>query len=513
MKRTTLSLIAVVAVLAAVVGIAALTAPSTEKPGTAPAASAERKPVERTTLTCPRPWASDFGETEYTAFTPEGEKGAESGKAALAPASGDEDGKTDGSDSADDDKAGEDKGKGEKAEDKPVAPLTTAGKPATAATDDVEAPALIGTADGALAPGYTVQQTTEVTSGEGRGLLGTSCTAPGAEFWFAGASTVEARQDYVHLTNPDDTAAVVDLEMYGKEGRIDTPSGDGLTVPGHATVPVLLSTLTTNDETNLTLRVIARAGRVGAAVEAVDAKLGGDWLPASANPSGSVVLPGLPKDTTAARLVVFAPGDDDADLKVRLSTLTGSISPAGHETLHVKSGMTTAVDLGKITQGEPGSLVLTPVDADRDTPVVAGLRILRGKGDNQETAFVAATPKVADRASAAGSGPLGSTLYLTAPDQAAEVRITSSAGSKGGAPKTDTVKVKAGATVAVEPPKPSGKGSYAVSVEPLSGGPVYAARMLSRTSEGLPMFTVQPMPDDRATVAVPASVQDLSVLN
>ena len=72
-----------------------------------------------------------------------------------------------------------------------------------------------------------------------------------------------------------------------------------------------------------------RSGRVGAAVQAVDDKLGGDWLAASTDPAGSLVLPGIPKDATSVRLVAFAPGDADADLKVRLASPTGPITPAG----------------------------------------------------------------------------------------------------------------------------------------------------------------------------------------
>ena len=54
--------------------------------------------------------------------------------------------------------------------------------------------------------------------GQRRGLLGVSCTAPDTDFWFPGASTAKDRTDYVHLTNPDDSAAVADIELYGPEG-------------------------------------------------------------------------------------------------------------------------------------------------------------------------------------------------------------------------------------------------------------------------------------------------------
>ncbi|GAB2627480.1 DUF5719 family protein [Streptomyces capparidis] len=500
MKRTTLTLIAVVAVFAALLGAAALTAPEpADTAGDAAPAAVRRMPVQQTTLTCPAPSSSDFADTTYTAYSAgavDGDGGkASGGSAALRPAPG-----------AKGDKG--DKGDKEGADGKPVAPLTATGEPVTADTDDPRAPALTGTADGALAPGYTVQQTTEVSSGDGRGLYGTSCTAPGADFWFPGVSTAEGREDYAHLTNPDDTPAVADLELYGPEGRVETTAGEGVNVPPHATVPIRLSTLAGTEERDLALHVVARSGRVGAAVQAAHPELGGDWLPASAAPADSVVLPGLPKDTESARLVVFAPGDD-ADLKVELATPTSSIVPAGHETLRVKSGMVAVADLENITQGEAGSLVLTPSTPGDASPVVAGLELVRGKGDDRELAFLSATGPVKQQATVSGSEREDTTVFLTAPDEAAKVKVTSTA---GGAPAEKTVEVRAGTTLALEPPEPSGKGPYAITVTPVSGGPVHAARMLDMPADGVAAFTVQPMPDDRATVPVPSSHEDISVV-
>ncbi|WP_435283137.1 DUF5719 family protein [Streptomyces koelreuteriae] len=485
MNRTTLSLIAGVTALAAVTGFAALSAPDT--PGAdATAKAAAQLPVERTSLLCPAPSTSDLAETSYTSFTPV-TKGTESGgKAELRAA----------------------------AEGKPGKPVLTPkepGKPVTGDSSGAEAPALVGTADGRFAPGWTVQQTTEVAAGTGRGLQGVNCTAPDTSFWFPGASTAADRTDYVHLTNPDDSAAVVDLELYGKDGTLQSPVGEGITVQPHSSEPVLLSTLTEEEQTNLTVHVNVRSGRVGASVQALDDKLGGDWLAASTDPSGSLVLPGIPKDATSVRLVAFTPGDEDADLKVRLASPSGLITPAGHETVHVKGGMTSAVDLGDVTRGEAGSLVLTPTD--RSVPVVAALRVVRGKGDKQETAFIPATRPVGTRATSADNNAKGSTLSLTAPGRAATVKVTASAGSEGGTPASKTYTIKAGTTQDIEPPAPGGlKGAYALTVEPVSGGPVYGARTLTANESGVPAFTVQTLPDDRGTVAVPEADEDLSVL-
>ncbi|MEN8655689.1 DUF5719 family protein [Streptomyces sp. 21So2-11] len=516
MNRSTLSLLAVTTALAAVTGFAVVSAPDggTEKAATAKPA---RLPVERSSLLCPAPSTSDLAETTYTSFTPPGRSGAgKTGSAELVPTAATlADPDDDKNKGKKDDKDGkkDDKGSGKARESKPVVSLKEPGKPATAEASGADSPALVGAADGPLAPGWTAQQTTKVTAGSARGLLGVSCTAPDTNFWFPGASTGASRQDYVHLTNPDDTAAVADIELYGKDGALKSEAGEGITVPARSSVPVLLSTLTADRAENVTVHVTTRSGRVGAVVQAMDGKLGSDWLASSADPSSAAVLPGIPADATSVRLVVFAPGDDDADLKVRLAGPSGSLAPAGSETLHVKSGMTSSVDLQDVTKGEPGSLVLTP--STGTAPVVAALRVVRGKGASQEVAYIPATAPVGERATAADNRAEGSVLSLTAPGAAAKVKVTASAGSGGGEPVVETYTVKAGTTLAVKkPPVPAGlKGSYALTVEPQSGGPVHASRALELPEDGIPMFTVQTLPDDRGTVSVPEAEQDLSVLD
>jgi hypothetical protein len=506
-NRTTLSLIAGVTVLAAVTGFASLSTPDAS--GTDTAKAAAELPVERTSLLCPAPSISDLAETSYTSFTPVTKGTENAGKAELRPAA---EQSADAGDNGGDKTTGKTGSKaGKPKAGKPVLEPKEPGTPATGDASGADSPAVVGTAEGKFAPGWTMQETTEVAAGTGRGLQGVNCTAPDTEFWFPGASTDAERTDYVHLTNPDDSAAVVDIELYGKDGALKSTLGEGITVQPHSSEPILLSTLTDEKQANLTVHVNVRSGRVGAAVQAMDDKVGGDWLAASTDPAGSLVLPGIPKDATAVRLIAFTPGDADADLKVRLASPSGPITPAGNETLHVKAGMTTAVDLGDVTRGEAGSLVLTPTD--RSVPVVAALRVVRGKGAKQETAFIPATRPVGTRATSADNSGKGSTLSLMALGSAAKVKVTASAGSEGGTAVSKTYTIKAGTTQDVEAPTPSGlKGTYALTVEPLSGGPVYAARTLAATEDGVPGFTVQTLPDDRGTVAVPQADQDLSVL-
>ncbi|MFE7762652.1 DUF5719 family protein [Streptomyces sp. NPDC057438] len=499
MNRQTLSLIAGATALAAVTGFAVISTPDTAG-GDTNAKAAAQLPVQRTSLLCPQPSTSDLAETAYTSFTPVTKDTGAEGGAELVAAGGrptDAGGK--------DDKDG--KGKAAK----PVIEAKEPGRPVTGSTDGGDAPALIGTAEGKFAPGWTVQETTEVAAGTGRGLLGVNCTAPDTEFWFPGAATAAGRTDYVHLVNPDDSAAVVDIELYGKDGVLKSTVGDGITVQPRASEPVLLSTLVAAKEADLTVHVSVRSGRVAAAVQALDDKQGGDWLATAADPAGSLVLPGIPKDATSVTLVAFAPGDTDADLKLRLASPNGPITPAGNETLHIKAGMTATADLGQITRGEEGSLFLAPTG--RAVPVVAALRVVRGKGDNRETAFIPATRPVGARATVADNRAKGTTLALTAPTGTAKVKVTASAGSGGGEATSKTFTIKAGTTQHVDMPAPSGlKGTYALTVESISGAPVYASRLLESELDSVPAFTIQTLPDDRGTVAVPKAHQDLSIL-
>jgi hypothetical protein len=521
-KRTTISLIAVATALAAVTGFASLTAPGGEAE---PAAAAPaRLPVERSSLLCPAPSSSDLAETRYTSFTPAAEGGASKQRSGEAAAEADAaelrpsavtlaDPDPDADKDDEDGEGKEDEAK-KPASEKPFLALKEPGKPVSADEDGSQAPALVGTATGSLAPGWTAQQTTTVSAGSGRGLLGVSCTAPDTDFWFPGASLADKRQDYAHLTNPDEATAVVDIELHGKDGALKSTVAEGIPVPGGAGVPVLLSTLTDAKAEDVTVHVTTRTGRVGAVVRSVDENAGSDWLSASADPAGTAVLPGIPADATSVQLVAFAPGDNDAELKVQLAGATGTITPAGHETLHVKSGMTASVDLKDVTRGEPGSLILSPAEGGTASEVVAALRVTRGKGDDREIAFIPAVAPVGERATVADNRAKGSRLSLTAPDKDAKVKVTASAGTEGGAQVVKEFTVKAGTTSAVPAPAPTGlKGAYALTVETVSGGPVHASRMLEILEGGIPMFTVQTLPDDRGTVAVPEAEQDLSVLD
>lgn len=533
-------LVGLVAVVAALAAVAALSGLGEDGGETAAAGTASRSPVERTELVCPQPTRAETATTWYSGYTPVGEGATgdtDPGTSGLLPLAehtpgsapevddededaegeGEDGGAEDGDEAEVEEADGEDGAEDAEAEepDERQLLMEDPGQPVVESTKASDAPALVGSAENRVAPGWTVQQTTLVPGGSGgdtgRGLLGTACQRPDTGFWFAGASTVETRHDYVHLINPDDSATVVDIELYGAEGRIELTVDEGVTVPGRSTVPVRLATLIAEPETNLAVQVSARSGRIGAQIEVIDEQLGTDWLAPVTAPAGAVVLPGIPEDAETVRLVAFTPEGEDVTLSVQFAGPTATITPAGNESVFLRSGMVESIDLESVSQGEPGSLVLTPTEGTG--PVVAAMRITRGEGDDQELAFVPATAPVERQATAGGNTPGRAVLTLTAPGDEVEVEVVTSPGTEEGSEVRETVTVPGGTTVTVEPDLPDDtSGRYAITVRPVRGGELYAARMLTVDRDDVPMFTVQALPDDQSTVSVPETGQDLTVL-
>ncbi|MFJ7250874.1 DUF5719 family protein [Kitasatospora sp. NPDC098652] len=524
--KTTQSLLAAAVVLAAVFGIAEVRPPAGPAKADGGAAPSTAQ-VERTAAVCPQPFQGLTGSTTLTAYTPPGTGSATGGAGWLseqaapatpptaAPSAPAPSGSPTAAPSA------APSAPATPAPDKNAPPADaklTLGKPGTPATGPASngdaAPGTGAVATGALAPGFTVTQTTVVTEQRGTGLSGLTCTPESTSFWFAGASTAGDRVDYVSLVNPESSAAVVDIKLYGDKGLIDNDAANGLTVAPGSSQSVLLSTISKGAVTDLAVHVVVRSGRIGAALHAADGAKGADWVPASTEPAATQVLPGLPADTTAARLVVWAPPEDDADLKIQLSGKNGWFTPAGNESIHVKAGMVAAVDLGKVTRDEVAGLRLSPTDDKHPTKIVAGLRVDRTGGNGKsDAAWLTGSAPVGARATVADNRAGAATVFLTSTGDAATVKVTGSAGSGGGTPATKEVQLPAGGTVAIPAPEPAGlNGVFAVTVETESGGPVVAARMLSLPAKDVPMFTVQALRDDHSTVQVPQATQDPGVV-
>jgi len=365
------------------------------------------------------------------------------------------------------------------------------------------APPLVGRVAGALAAGFTVQQVTEVTGSQSRELSGVSCAKSDNEFWFLGASGATSHRDQLHLINGESSQAQVDVDVYGPNGSIDTSLGQGvLLAPGER--KTLFVTAMAPDTPVVALHVRSREGRLATAVydqETEDgASRGGDWLPATASPSRRLTVPGIPNGVISAQLFLLPLAGNDGVVKLKLISTSGAFVPAGLETVPVSENEVTSVELGSVLRGEPAAVVI-----DSDVPVVAGMRITRGSGEQSpEIAYLAAVPALEGPATVVGNrtdDSFSATLLLSAPGSAAQVRVTPLAADAAGG---EVVQVAAGATSVVMLKPASGTAPYAVVVAPLSdSGPVYGARLLAKQSSERSLLTVQPLISLPTTVALP----------
>ncbi len=405
----------------------------------------------------------------------------------------------------------------------PLAPRAS-GLVAVGLAQQLDGDALLVRAQGGLAAGLEVEQVTRGTSGSQRGLAALRCDAPQTDQWFVGGSTRVGEAATLLLANPDDTPAVVDVEVLTADGPVDTRPGRGIAVGGRARTAVALDRLAP-DHDLLAVHVHATRGRVAAAVRHArfDGRTprGVDWVPPAGPPARTVLVPGLPSGPGRRTVLIANPGPDDTVVSVQLATADGLVVPAGLEQVPVLAGTTIAQDISALLATSPAAVRVV----SRDAPVLASGLVVdarflgdRPVGPVRELAWTGAARPLAGPALVTDvvlDRPTESTLLLTAFDADASVRVTPVpiAGREGAAlPAARDVRIAAGRTVAL---RLSGflargaTGRIAVEVRPLPGsGAVVGARYLREGRDDGPLSTLLVLRSGTPPVRPPVVVVD-----
>ncbi len=380
-------------------------------------------------------------------------------------------------------------------------------------------PAIRAYGDGSLAPGLVADQWGRDPSGSGRGMASTACAPAASEFWFVGGGAIAGRQTRIVLVNPDQTAAVVDVLIYGPNGLIDAPGGRGLVIKGEDRLVTRLDVLAPGVAATA-VHVLARTGRVGASIDDEQrtglTNVGTDWIPQAAAPATRVYLPGVVNGEGARVLSVVAPGEDDAVVNIRFITAEGTFAPVDRARLEVPADSVVAIDLAPALDGQAATLELTS-----NVPIAAGMRMFYGGSIFDETSFTAGAQPYATGAAVSGLPVRSSTdvrIGITAPAGAAQVEVVllPFAGGKDAAVPTEPRRIKIGAGkmrwIRLKPP--AGVDWYTAVVTPLEGsGPILVAHRLRETSRFGDLVTGYPWPALRSEVVVPTAQQDLAVAN
>lgn len=371
-----------------------------------------------------------------------------------------------------------------------------------------------------LAPGLVADQWGRDPGGSGRGMASTACAPAASEFWFVGGGAIAGRQTRIVLVNPDETAAVVDVLIYGTDGLIDAPAGRGLVIKRQARLVTRLDVLAPGVAATA-VHVLARTGRVGASIDDEQrvglSNVGTDWIPQAAAPATKVHVPGIISGPGGRVLSIVAPGENDATVNVRLITAEGTYAPVERSRIEVPADTVVTIDMAPVLDGQAATIELTS-----DVPIAAGMRMFFGNNTVfPETSFTAGAQPFSGPAAVSGIPVRASTdvrVGITAPEGAAEVEIVllPFRGGKDAAVPTAARRVKIGAGqlrwIRLRPP--AGIAWYTAVVTPVEGsGPVLVAHRLREQSRLGDLVTGYPWSPLRTEVVVPTAEQDLAVAN
>jgi hypothetical protein len=389
--------------------------------------------------------------------------------------------------------------------------LTAKGATTTRRAVGAAGPAQLAQARGSFAAGLAADQQLLATAGTSRGLAISPCAAPVSDTWLVGGGATIGRLTQVLLTNDDDRAAQVDLEVYAPSGPVVSTAFTGIVVPPSSRRVVSLSSLSPGTA-SFVVHVITRVGRVSAlgldesAVGLIPQ--GVTYLPPT-SAGKRLVIPEVMGTSSTSRLLLLAP-ELDAAVTVRLITNDGTIIPVGLDSLDVQSGKVLSVDLAPAAAGQDAGLLITS-----DHPVVVGAEVRIGvKGQVGDSDAVAAVPALTGPALVSGvSGAGRQMIVLSAPGRASSVKLELFLSGTTTPSWSTVVKVPAGTQVPFVVPVKAGTADAMLLVTPQGGGAVYAARRVDLPSTGGPLISTAPLLPRRSTAVVPgvASVPGSSV--
>jgi hypothetical protein len=249
------------------------------------------------------------------------------------------------------------------------------------------------------------------------------------------------------------------------------------------------------------MEVQTSSGQVAASVWESDGTGGGAWVPQSAEPSTTLVIPGLTVASSAARLFVTVPGQSDARVKVVAYTPAGAFQQFSTVPVQASAGATTPVTLSSLGASAAG------LELTSNVPIVAGV-LVAGTGIGS---FATAAAPVTEQGVVAGNpATAGLTvgLLLTAPGAAAtaSVSVISADGTVTSPAGLQDVTVAAGRTLAVTVPRPTGRQPFSIVLTPSAdSGPLYAARVVTSGSGGLsaPLVSLLPVQSALTEITLP----------
>jgi hypothetical protein len=308
------------------------------------------------------------------------------------------------------------------------------------------------------------------------------CLAPRARWWFTGAGAGLDHASTLVVANLDPGRAVIDVEVHGPDGLVDSVGTRGITVqPGEVQVIDLVEVAPQTEE--LAVHVEASRGRVVAALAdrfatRPAAPQGREWIPVQADAGRQLRLAPLPARADRRTLVVANPTGREALADVEISTASGAFVPTDVPQLRVPPGTVVTADLGPAVGREAAAVVL-----DSSVPLTATVRSTRAS----DVTYAAAAPLLDGPAAAVVADDTAPTLQLTAADGGGTADVTTYT-AEGDEVDTAELVVEPGTTLSWSP---EGRAAYLV-VTP-GGGRLFGGVSLSGAA-GVSQVPLRPLP-------------------
>jgi hypothetical protein len=316
-----------------------------------------------------------------------------------------------------------------------------------------------------------------------------ACAAASDDWWFSGVNTAVGATSKLVLTNPTTAIAVVDLEIFGPKGAVETVGQRGIALAPDSAETVDLARFAPNLDV-ASVRVHATAGLMTAAIQTSRLEgvtpAGSEWLPPAAEPGTDVVIDAAVDRSASQDLQIVNPADVSAIVQVQVVDDSGAFVPSGLESVSVPPQSTTGVSLGKISHDRAVAVRLTS-----PTPVTgAVISTARGSVDY---AVSAPSASLADSAVVPVVSDVELAVEFTGTSQQAGGQYTLTGYDRDGQPVfDDTVSVDGLRTTEWTPPrgKRAGKAVYVV-VSPTLAGDVQAVAQY-RDKEGVAALPIVP---------------------
>ncbi|WP_155848408.1 DUF5719 family protein [Arthrobacter sp. 35W] len=357
----------------------------------------------------------------------------------------------------------------------------------------VDAPSVLRAdpVDGVRAPAAAIVASKN-DDGDLRGLAAAPCQTPSNDLWIAGASTTVGRTAVLNIANASQTAATVNLDLFGAAGPVQAPGARGLLVPAGTTRAIVLAGLAAGEE-GLSVHLKSTGGPVTAVVQqSVLRGLtpgGVDFLSPVNVPAQRQVVAGvrLPDTGLAARisaqngyadaapsLQVTVPGTKDAVVQVKVLGSGGQQALPNGGVFTARAGAVTALALS----GLPGGDYALDISADTAFTATAKVSVGAKEGEPVDLSYAPAAARLGDGQLVVLPRGIDSKLSFAAPTGAAKITLTPVA-TGGALLAAKTVQVDGGRSVTVDPSQLVDGAEIAGFVLSATGDAVYGAQLLA----------------------------------